>query len=256
MNAVFEALGNGSIVSAATTLALWIILRMTHRNRLNATSRYWVWWATLSLSILTIVLFLSVRPSIPDSTAGSDEHVRMRTVREGSGIAAVEPDSVSPRVVARERSPLPSSGFFPLRIFGGVWLSWMMSAWLAASALMTARLIVSYLLIEAKRSRATPMSSTQAVRLCSVLKKAGLRRQVHFVVSNETPAPMAIGLHRPCIIFPANLVGQLKEEELDQIALHEAGHLVRRDDYSLILQRMIEALFVFHPLVHWICRHI
>src|SRR5262245_57139474 len=131
MNAIFEGLVNGSIVSAATTFALWMILRVTHRNRLNATSRYWVWWATLSLSMLTMVVFLSARPPIPDSIAHSAERVRMQTVSEGSGIAAVASDSVWPRAAGRERSPLPSSGFFPLRIYGGVWLSWIMSAWLA-----------------------------------------------------------------------------------------------------------------------------
>src|SRR5262245_33630981 len=256
MNVVFEALVNGSIVSAATTLALWIILRMTHRKQLNAASRYWVWWATLSLSVLTIILFLSVRPSIPDSTADAVERVRMLTVPSGSGIAAVATDSESPRLLRGDRSLFPSSGFFPVKINGGMWLGWIVSAWLAASTLMLARLIFSYLVIEARRSRAIPMSSMQALRLDGILRKAGLRRQVQLVVSNETQVPMAVGLRQPCIIFPANLVRQLQEEELDQIALHEAGHLVRRDDYALILQRVIQALFVFHPLMHWICRQI
>jgi hypothetical protein len=100
------------------------------------------------------------------------------------------------------------------------------------------------------------MGSTQTAYLDGILKKAGMRRQVQLVVSTETLVPMAVGLHRPCIIFPANLVQQLQQGELDQIALHEAGHLMRYDDYGLLLQRVIQALFVFHPLVHWICRQL
>jgi beta-lactamase regulating signal transducer with metallopeptidase domain len=228
---------------------------MTHRKRLNAASRYWVWWATLSVSVMIIVLFLSVRPSIPDSTADAVVSVRMRTAPGGSGLAGAASDSVLPGGRSEELLPIPSSGFFPLKIYG-VWLGWIMWAWLAASTLMLARLILSYLLLEAKRSRGLPLSSTAAIRIDGILKAAGLRGPVQLIESTETPVPMAIGLHRPCIIFPAHLVGKLRQEELDQIALHEAGHLVRRDDYGLILQRAIQALFVFHPLVHWICRQI
>src|SRR5262245_54891729 len=224
MNAFFDALVNGSIVSAAMTLALWIILRMTHRKRLNAASRYWVWWATLSLSMLTIVSFPFVRLSIPDPAEISVEGGRMRTEPSGSGIAAVAPGSVFAGVLGGEGSQLHSRGYFPVKIYGGVWLGWIMSAWLAASTLMLARLILSYLLMEARRARAISITSTQSVRLQDILQKAGLRRRVQFLVSTETRVPMAIGLHRPCIIFPANLVRQLPEGDLDQIALHDAGH--------------------------------
>lgn len=48
----------------------------------------------------------------------------------------------------------------------------------------------------------------------------------------------------------------MDEEALDQIGLHEAAHLARRDDYSLVLQRLIEALFALHPVVRWIGRQI
>jgi len=82
---------------------------------------------------LALWIILRVRPSIPDSSGGAVERVRMRTIQSGSGMVAVAPDSVLPRVFGRQRSPLPSSGFFPLKIYGGVWQGWISSALLAAS---------------------------------------------------------------------------------------------------------------------------
>jgi uncharacterized protein (TIGR03435 family) len=48
----------------------------------------------------------------------------------------------------------------------------------------------------------------------------------------------------------------LDENALDQIGLHEAAHLARRDDYALAVQRILEALFAPHPVVRWIARRI
>ena len=107
MSVVFEALVNGSVVSAAMTLALWIILRMTHRKQLNAASRYWVWWATLDLSILTIVFFLYVRPVFPDSTARETEHVRWQAGPSAPRIAAPAPESVLTRQPDAAEASLP-----------------------------------------------------------------------------------------------------------------------------------------------------
>ena len=43
---------------------------------------------------------------------------------------------------------------------------------------------------------------------------------------------------------------------MEQICLHEAGHLARFDDCALPLQRVVEALAVFHPVIRWIARQI
>jgi len=52
------------------------------------------------------------------------------------------------------------------------------------------------------------------------------------------------------------LLEQLDAVELTQIGLHEGAHFVRRDDYALLLERILEALFALHPVVRWIARRI
>ena len=67
---------------------------------------------------------------------------------------------------------------------------------------------------------------------------------------------MVAGPFRPCVLIPARLLSALDDAEMEQICVHEAAHLARYDDWSLLLQRMIEALFVFHPVARWISRQI
>src|SRR5260370_21934325 len=40
------------------------------------------------------------------------------------------------------------------------------------------------------------------------------------------------------------------------MGLHEAAHLARGDDVALIFQRLLQAVFALHPVVHWIARRI
>ena len=57
-------------------------------------------------------------------------------------------------------------------------------------------------------------------------------------------------------MFPASLLDELDAQELEQIGIHEAAHLFRGDDYALLLQRTLEAIFALHPVVRWISRRI
>src|SRR5207244_1968074 len=72
----------------------------------------------------------------------------------------------------------------------------------------------------------------------------------------EIGTPIAAGPRNPTILIPARFLEELDEAELDQIGLHEAAHLARRDDYALLLQRLITAVFSWHPVARWIGRRI
>ncbi len=67
---------------------------------------------------------------------------------------------------------------------------------------------------------------------------------------------MAVGPFRQAILIPAKLFATLTESDLDQIVRHEATHLARRDDYTLFLQRIVEAIFAPHAVVRWITRQL
>ena len=62
--------------------------------------------------------------------------------------------------------------------------------------------------------------------------------------------PVALGLSDSVVLIPEELSNQLEESELDQIVLHEAAHLVRRDGWSNLVQRVFVAALFFNPAVH------
>ncbi len=45
---------------------------------------------------------------------------------------------------------------------------------------------------------------------------------------------------------------ELSPDELNQILLHELAHLRRWDDWTNLAQKIVKALFFFHPAVWWI----
>jgi len=64
--------------------------------------------------------------------------------------------------------------------------------------------------------------------------------------------PAAIGFWRRTIVLPAWALRELPPEDLNVILLHEFAHLRRGDDWTNLIQKIVRALFFFHPAVWWI----
>jgi hypothetical protein len=74
------------------------------------------------------------------------------------------------------------------------------------------------------------------------------------MVCDGVPGATVLGFDRPCIALPSSLVDALSVEELDQIVLHEYAHVQRRDDWTRLAQRLVEAVLWVHPAVALIGR--
>ncbi|MGB0037959.1 MAG: M56 family metallopeptidase, partial [Terriglobales bacterium] len=62
----------------------------------------------------------------------------------------------------------------------------------------------------------------------------------------------ALGLWQPMIVLPAWALAELPASELSIILRHEFAHLRRWDDWTNLVQKMVRAVFFFHPAVWWI----
>jgi len=250
MNSIFAALINGAILSVPLTVVMWLVLRITPRRLLNAATHHLVWWGTLAVVVALPAVYIPLPHVRQVHTSGVVSHVPPTPVTTSVRLPA---PSVRISTIAVEALP---RSVFPVELPAGSWMWWMAAAWGSATLLMFGRLAVSIYGMNRRKARALPAPSYLAERVPSWLAQCGCRRGVRLAGSDEIATPMAAGLGDPCILIPARLFADLQESELDQIGLHEAAHLARRDDYALILQRAIEALLVFHPVVHWITRRI
>ena len=64
--------------------------------------------------------------------------------------------------------------------------------------------------------------------------------------------PGVVGLFRPILLLPANIIQRLTPRQLEAILLHELCHVRRRDNLTSAVHMIVEAVFWFHPLVWWI----
>ena len=232
--AVLGTLLNGIIVGTALAAALWMMLRLLPRS--SAATRYAVWSAAL-VAILSLPWLMLRAPAL-----------------DGQG------------------SALPNSALLTLPTPGG-WVVWALAAWIAISVTLLARLAWSYRSMRRLKREARPLAINERLlaepagrpAAGKIARPTALRedqlesaggRRVQLRASSQIAVPMAAGLFDPAILIPEALSEQLSQEEFRQVLLHELAHLRRRDDWTNLAQKVLEALFFFHPAVWCIARRL
>jgi Zn-dependent protease with chaperone function len=77
-------------------------------------------------------------------------------------------------------------------------------------------------------------------------------KPITIAVSEDVRVPSAIGLLNRIIVLPEWALSELSPEDLNIVLLHEFAHLRRGDDWTNLIQKIVRALFFFHPAVWWI----
>jgi hypothetical protein len=67
---------------------------------------------------------------------------------------------------------------------------------------------------------------------------------------------LAIGFIRPAVILPKWVLADLSSKEISAILIHEFAHLRRWDDWANLFQKLVRAVFFFHPSVWWVDRRL
>ena len=130
---------------------------------------------------------------------------------------------------------------------------WGAILWLVGAALLIGRILVGYGIVWCLRQQAQVQHDGP---LCDALQQA--RRtldcypKVEVAISPSIGSPMALGILRPIIVFPADLVEKLSADKLALILMHELAHVRRWDNLTLLLHRLVSAVLFFHPAV-WLC---
>jgi beta-lactamase regulating signal transducer with metallopeptidase domain len=77
-------------------------------------------------------------------------------------------------------------------------------------------------------------------------------RSIRIASSDCVRVPAAIGFWRRTIVLPTWALRELSPEDLNVVLLHEFAHLRRWDEWTNLIQKIVRALFFFHPAVWWI----
>ena len=162
-----------------------------------------------------------------------------------NSLASLPVDHSTVQVAA---SPTIAGGSVQLTTAG-----WGAILWLVGAALLIGRILIGYGIVWCLRSQAQVQRDGP---LCDALQQA--RRtldcypKVEVAISPSIGSPMVLGILRPIIVFPADLVEKLRTDKLALVLIHELAHVRRWDNFTMLLHRLVSAVLFFHPAV-WLC---
>ena len=278
---------NGFWLGVLLACGAWAFIGMlSKRTQVNATTRYIV-WATVLVMCVGMVLWRGwqessevvrhdvekTRLEVVQSVGAGSEPVRVQAGAQ-SRVATVAPanavDAAAVQVAPTEsvvQSPTagesvaevvtePVEGRFrvegPALSVAGRRV--IFSIWGAITALLLMRIAIGFMAVQRLKRRSEPAPEKVNHALQHILSRLHRPRLLEVGLSNEIDTAVAVGFFRPMILLPNTMLDTLTAEELEQVLVHEAAHIQRYDDLAMFLQRIVMALFFFHPGVYLAAR--
>ena len=219
MTTVVAWLWQGLAIAALTALAL------RRMRRVNAATRYAIWWlALVAVALIPIVQILAALPLAPG------------------------PHRLADKPVASALVVMPAIADWAI--------AWALGIWLASILVSWARIAAGLRLLVRLRRQSRSFDAGREARLTMWTSIRRSRRRPELRVTDAACGARALGLGRPMIVVSQRLVGALDDEQLDQIVMHEYAHLARFDDWARLVQAIITSVAGLHPAVRIISRQI
>ena len=138
-------------------------------------------------------------------------------------------------------------------ILAASWATYLFAVWAVCAAVLLLRLGIGLWRVRTIRRNCTDVDlEALDPAIAGIFQTLSSRREVRLCTSRELAVPAAVGLFRPAIVLPELLLSQLSVAEVEMIVRHELAHLHRWDDWTNLAQKIVKALFFFHPAVWWI----
>ena len=229
---ILHALPEGFLIA----LFAWALLRVLRRQ--NSGTRFAVWF----LALLTVAA-LPVLGGIGEGRA---------------------------RMVAGILSGMASANSWgslrPAITIPGRWALFVFLAWALGASVAMMRLAAGLWRLRRLRRSCTPIvaadldpavrKTVEAIGASGSVISNSISNLITIATSECVRVPAAIGFWKRTIVLPAWTLRELPAQDLNVILLHEFAHLRRWDDWTNLIQKIVRALFFFHPAVWWIEKRI
>ncbi len=226
-------LWQGLLLAIFAYVATWCL-----QNR-SAGARYRVQVATLLLMLVCLPATFAVlhrqQADQPATLGVGDPGIT-------AAIASQSPFSISPTSRASVATPLAR---------------WTTILYLLGVTAMFARMFLGLAGARRLRRDATPLADVDLLE--------AVRRHAHCLQLRHVPTvaycrrvavPALVGLWRPMILLPTVLATGLTPEQLELVVVHEMAHVRRWDNAWIVVQRVIESILFFHPVVWYVSRRL
>ncbi len=149
-------------------------------------------------------------------------------------------------------SPIPATKLVHAEFaVPAIWAVYAFVAWAIVALLAVARVGFGLWHVSRLRKRSHAVALDALDSLLQKRLQHHVGRQIAVHVSDDVKVPVALGFFRPIVVLPSWALKELSTKELDAVLLHEIAHIVRLDDWTNLVQRLLRAIFFFHPAVWW-----
>jgi len=188
-----------------------------------------------------ILLYLA-----PRQNAGTRFSIWMATLLSIATLPLAE-------TLARVDRPLPSAMAQAALTVPAGWGTALFVAWALVAWFLLARLGFGVVQLFRLRNSGKEVDLPSLPELArQTFTEFQQHRRVSLCVSDRVSVPTAVGLFRPAVVLPRWALAELSGADLNSVLVHELAHLRRRDDWTNLLQKLVRAVFFFHPAVWWI----
>ncbi len=121
---------------------------------------------------------------------------------------------------------------------------------------MGTRLLLGAIGVRMLVRRGKPIPPAVAVLAERLSRRLAFRVRPAVHVVEHISQAMAVGILKPMVLLPASWISELPSDVLEAVIAHELAHLRRWDLPINFVQRVIESLLFFHPVVWWCSRRL
>jgi beta-lactamase regulating signal transducer with metallopeptidase domain len=210
-----ERVANSLPEGLLIALFAWALLRVVRRQ--NSGTRFAVWF----FALLSVV-------ALPFLSGFGQGHVL-----EASNSAAKSWE-----------------GFRPAISIPAHWAFYLFAAWAFGASIGVARLASGFWRLRQLRRSCAAISIADLDPV--VRETINALGSVTIATCDCVRVPAAIGFFNRTVVLPAWALRELSPGDLSVILLHEFAHLRRGDGWTNLIQKIVGALFFFHPAVWWI----
>jgi len=237
---ILNALPEGFLIA----IFAWALLRVLRRQ--NSGTRFAVWFLAL--------LAVAALPVLGE-------------IGEGRGLMTA---GTSSGMLSGMASANSWGSLRPAITIPGRWALFVFFAWALGACVAMMRLAAGLWRLRRLRRSCTPIvvadldpavrKTVEAIGASGSVGSGSISKatsnSITIATSEYVRVPAAIGFWKRTIVLPAWALRELPAQDLNVILLHEFAHLRRWDDWTNLIQKIVRALFFFHPAVWWIEKRI
>jgi beta-lactamase regulating signal transducer with metallopeptidase domain len=133
------------------------------------------------------------------------------------------------------------------------WSLYLFSAWATIALIGLTRVAVGLWHLRSIRKNCEPVDlTTLDPSVAQTLSDFRAVRSVELCVSEDLRVPTAVGFFQPSVVLPTWALTELSSAGLNAVLLHELAHLRRWDEWTNLAQKVLRAVFFFHPAVWFV----